>query len=479
MHDSATKILLETLGEKKVRTGDAECFAASLDNIKLSFPPEAVVFPTCDNDVAETLRLANTHDVPVTVRGSGTSTTGAATPVCGGWVVSFEKWTDCEIDATARMAHVRPGVITQKINDLAAKFGLFFPPDPASAKYCTIGGNIATNAGGLRAAKYGVTRDYILALEGFLPTGEKVCWGTNTRKFSAGYSLRDLWIGAEGTLGIVTKATLRLIPVPKARHTFLCAFKSDENALEASIALTKERLTPSILEFMDGLSVGCAILENPTDSGSFALLQKGDSALLVEIDGDSAEVEEQTKIVREWAKKTSRAFMETGDPEEAEALWNVRRVCSQAMFRLANSKLNEDVVVPQKSYLALLSETKNISQETSLATPIFGHAADGNLHVHVMYNRDNEHERQQAQDAVKKLMKKVVELGGAISGEHGIGLAKSPFLGFQHSPAEISAMLAIKRTLDPKNILGRGKIFEPFNVWDHTPADVKLPWDKR
>ncbi len=484
MHEAATNLLIEALGEKKVRRGDAERFAASLDNIKLSFPPDAVIFPTCDNDVATTLRLANLHGVPVTVRGSGTSTTGAATPVCGGWAMSFAEWADCEIEPDARIAVVRPGAITQKINDLAAKFGLFFPPDPASVKHCTIGGNVATNAGGLRAAKYGVTRDYVLALEGFLPTGEKVRWGAATKKFAAGYDLRDLWIGAEGTLGVVTKIVLRLVPLPEARRTFLCAFSSDEAALNAACALMRERFTPSVLEFMDALSIDCARAEKTAGGstvagGAFSLLTRGDSVLLVENDGDTASVESQAGATRKWARDNARAFLETGNAAEAETLWEVRRACSPAMFRIADSKLNEDVVVPQKNYLALLAAMREVSRETGLATPIFGHAADGNFHVHIMYNRSDAQQRRLAQRAVAGVMRKVVDLGGAISGEHGIGLAKSPFFQIQHSPAEIAAMRAIKRALDPNDILGRGKIFEPFNVWDHAPADVKLPWESR
>lgn len=472
----ATEALKKTLGNEAVRTDSETLFVASFDNTKLSFLPEAVVFPRDENDVATTLKLANSYGVPVTVRGSGSGTTGAAAPICGGWVLSLAHWKKCEIDADAALAIVEPGVITQTVSDAARPYGLFYPPDPASVKYCTVGGNIATNAGGLRAAKYGVTRDYVVALEGFLPTGEKVRWGGNVRKFVSGYNLRDLWVGAEGTLGVVTRATLRLAPIPEARHTFLCMFPDDASGLRAAQALLRERVNPSVLEFMDALSVRCALEEK---GETIAGIEPGDSVLLVEADGSRVELENAASRIRAWAQVYTRLFREASDPGEAETLWEIRRACSPAMFRLANSKLNEDIVVPLENYLPLFDAMREVTRETGLQTPIFGHAADGNFHVHIMYNREDPQERELAQKAIFRVMQAVVGLGGVITGEHGIGLAKSPFLTLQHSPAEIAAMRAVKQALDPNNILGRGKIFEPFDVWQHDPVSVRLPWEKK
>lgn len=472
----ATEALKKALGNETVRTDADTVFAASFDNTKLSFLPEAVVFPRDEDDIATTLKLANAHGVPVTVRGSGSGTTGAAAPVCGGWVLSLAHWRKCEIDADAALAIVEPGVVTQAISEAARPCRLFYPPDPASVKYCTIGGNIATNAGGLRAAKYGVTRDYVVALEGFLPTGEKVRWGGNVRKYVSGYNLRDLWVGSEGTLGIVTRATLRLAPIPEARHTFLCMFPDDASGLRAAQALLRERVNPSVLEFMDALSVRCALEEKgETISG----IEPGDSVLLVEADGSRAELELSASRIRAWAGTHARLFRETSDAAEAETLWEIRRACSPAMFRLADSKLNEDIVVPLENYLPLFEAMREVTRETGLQTPIFGHAADGNFHVHIMYNRADSRDRELAQKAIFRVMRAVVELGGVITGEHGIGLAKSPFLSLQHSPAEIAAMRAVKQALDPNNILGRGKIFEPFDIWQHVPVAVRLPWEKK
>lgn len=470
---AATAALRAALGENVVRTDSQSRFAASFDNTKISFLPDAVVFPRDESDIAETLRRANAERVPVTVRGAGTGTTGAAAPICGGWVVSFAHWNSLEIDPAALTATVQPGVITQKISDAAAEFGLFYPPDPASVKHCTIGGNIATNAGGLHAAKYGVTRDYVLALEGFLPTGEKVRWGGAVKKYVSGYNLRDLWIGSEGMLGIVTKAVLRLAPLPQARHTFLCAFPSDADALRAAQTLLSSRVVPAVCEFLDALSVAGA--ERLADKHFF---EKPSAVLLVEVDGDAQSVPAQAERVRSWARGNASEFRETADASEAESLWEVRRICSQAMFLIADSKLNEDIVVPAKSFVPLLDAMRKITEETGLATPIFGHVADGNLHVHVMYHRGDVRERSAAQVAIRSVMETVVALGGVITGEHGIGLAKSPFLAIQHSSAEIAAMRAVKRALDPNNILGRGKMFEAFNIWDCEPVKVALPWDK-
>lgn len=481
-HPAATGELLAALGASRVFTDRETRLAHAHDNTRIAFLPEAVVKPADEDDIAVVLKLANAHGVPVYVRGAGTGTTGASAPIRGGWVVTMTHWQNIAIDADAGMARVQPGAITAKINEEAAKHGLFFPPDPSSIRHCTIGGNIATNAGGLRAAKYGVVRDYIYALEGLLPTGEKVKWAGPVRKYVSGYNIRDLWIGSEGTLGVITGAVLKLVPLPKARHTFLLAFDFDEAALEACVALLRTRVTPSVCEFLDTQTVECAEAKagkpvfTPEELGANAPATP--AVMLVELDGHPAQVLDDAETVRRWAGANARAVRETDDPAEAEKLWNLRRTCSQAMFRMGDAKLNEDVVVPLGAYLPLIRMTREVKAATGLATPTFGHAADGNFHVHIMYDRDDPEQCEKAETAIMMVMKKVVELGGAITGEHGIGLAKSPFLRLQHNPAEIAAMLAIKRALDPNDILGRGQIFEVTNVWEHTPIKVALPWDK-
>jgi len=394
--------------------------------------------------------------------------------VKAGWVIDMAHWNQVHIDAVSGMAYVQPGATTQSIRDAAEKEGWCYPPDPSSVKYCTIGGNIACNAGGMHGAKYGVTRDYVMAMEGFLPTGEWVRWGANLKKFSAGYNLRDLWIGSEGTLGIITGAVLKLIKKPETERTFLASFKDDQTALQAVKSILSARLVPAVMEFLDQQTVDCTL-----KSGFELPLQtKGVPAiLLIELDGHPAVVEGETQQLKELLKPLAEDFRVSESDEEKELLWKIRRSCSKAMFQLGTNKLNEDVVVPLEAQIPLIEFTLQLKEETGLATPTFGHAADGNFHVHVMYNRDDPEQLKIAEAAVMKIMKKVVSLGGAISGEHGIGLAKTPFLRVQHQQAEINAMQAIKKALDPKGILNPVKIFTLFPVWEHTPDTRKMPWD--
>ncbi len=473
---AATRALARALGHAQVKTDEASRHAASLDNLRLSFLPAAVILPKNDAAIATVLRVANHYRVPVTPRGAGSSTTGSACPVRGGWVLDLSHWNKIRIDSLAGIAHVGAGAVTADIDAAAAKHGLFYPPDPSSLRYCTIGGNLALNAGGLRGAKYGVTRDYVMALEGFLPTGEKVGWGAPLRKFASGYNLRDLWIGGAGTLGVITHAALRLVPRPAARHTILAAFANESAALRAVLALMRARLTPSICEFLDRPTVACT--ERKSGRPVFPKAP-GAALLLLEVDGSAAEVAAQYVAIAKLLRASGAlALRDTGDPVEAEKLWQVRRTCSQAMFQMGDAKLNEDVVVPPRAYIPLLKYTRQLGRATGLATPTYGHAMDGNFHVHLMYHRARPRECRRAEKGVAALMKKVLALGGAITGEHGIGLAKSPFLRWQHSPAEIQAMLAIKKALDPRGILNPGQIFEPVSVWKFPHVKVKLPWDK-
>ncbi|HTB79508.1 MAG TPA: FAD-linked oxidase C-terminal domain-containing protein [Opitutaceae bacterium] len=473
---TATRLLRRRLGPRIVRTEVAVCQAASFDGSKLSFPPEAVIVPRHEGDLAAVLALANTHRVPVTVRGRGTSLTGSASPLQGGWVVDLLGWKRLRIDAEAGLAHVQAGVKVADLQRAAEAQGWFYPPDPSSREYCTIGGNIACNAGGMHGGKYGVTRDFVLALKGFLPTGELVQWGTPTKKFSAGFNLRDLWIGSEGMLGIVTEATLKLIPRPAARWTLLTAFADELAAFRAVRALFAQRVQPAICEFLDRYSVQCA--ERATKTVVFAG-QAGRPVVLLELAGTVSEVREQKAILLAWAKKHARAHRAARDRAAAEALWAVRRKCSGAMFELGDAKLNEDVVVPLKNYGKFARFLERLRRESRLPIPTFGHLGDGNLHVNIMYHAADAAECRAAERAVQRLMREVVALGGAISGEHGIGLAKTPFLRLQHSPAQVRAMLAVKRALDPRGILNPGKMFEVFEVWKHPRLAVKLPWDHK
>lgn len=459
-----------------VDTSDKGRFAASFDSSKISFLPDAVITPRREADIGVVLELANRHRVPVTVRGRGTTLMGSAAPVRGGWVIDMLRLKKVSIDADAGMAHAQAGATTAAIQQAAEKHGWFYPPDPSSKAYCTIGGNIACNAGGMHGGKYGVTRDFVIALRGFLPTGELVEWGTATKKFSAGFNLRDLWIGSEGMLGIVTGAVLKLVPQPAARWTLLTSFRDEAAALRAARALFRARVQPAICEFLDRESVLCA--ERAMKTTIFPG-QAGRPVILLELAGGVREVEDLKLEVLAWAQAGALGFKEARSREEAEALWTVRRKCSGAMFELGDAKLNEDIVVPMRNYGKFARYLAGLKRKSGLPIPTFGHLADGNLHVNIMYHRADPQETKAAEAAVQNLMETVVSLGGAISGEHGIGLAKTPFLRIQHNPAQVRAMQAVKKALDPRGILNPGKMFREVRIWKYPRLKVSLPWDHK
>jgi glycolate oxidase len=471
----ATSALKRRLG-RRVDTTRGGRWCASFDSSKISFLPDAVITPRQEADIGVVLTLANMHRVPVTVRGRGTTLMGSAAPVRGGWVIDMLKLNQVRIDGDAGLALAQAGATTAAVQRAAEKLGWFYPPDPSSKKYCTIGGNIACNAGGMHGGKYGVTRDFVVALRGFLPTGEYVEWGTATKKFSAGFNLRDLWIGSEGMLGIVSGAVLKLIPQPAVRWTLLTAFADEVTALAAARALFRQRVQPAICEFLDRESVLCA--ERATGKTVFPG-QAGRPVVLLEFAGGLNEVEDLKFDVLAWAQTTAVAFKEARSRAEAEELWAVRRKCSGAMFELGDAKLNEDIVVPMRHYEKFARFLARLKRSSRLPIPTFGHLADGNLHVNIMYHRSDAAETKRAEAAVQTLMETVVGLGGAISGEHGIGLAKTPFLRLQHRPAQVKAMLAVKKALDPRGICNPGKMFEVVRIWKFPKLEVKLPWDHK
>lgn len=475
VESQALKELKEALGER-VRTEVEEIYPQSFDGMRLAFPHEADIHIDKPDQVGIVLRIANEHRVPVTTRGAGSSLTGSASPCVGGWALLMDGLKQLEIDRLNQSARVQSGVVVRDLQDAARAEGLFYPPDPSSLKYCTIGGNIACNAGGMRCLKYGVTRDYVVSLEGYLPTGEAVRWGRDLRKFATGYNLRDLWIGSEGTLGVVTAATMRLIPSPQETWSLLAAFPDERSALEAVQDLIQNGPRPAILEFLDRPSVCGA--EKAFSAPIFEGMP-GRSLLLLQLDGTEAQVDSDRREVLEWVQRSAEAFRPAPSEEDAERLWEIRRACSGAMFELGDSKLNEDVVVPLERQADLIDLVEEIRSTSGVAIGVFGHAGDGNLHVNLMHHREDVEESKRAREALGQLMEGVVALGGAISGEHGVGLAKSPFLKLQLSEAEIGAMRRIKEALDPNGILNPGKIFEPYEVWDKKKEEFRFPWDHR
>ena len=471
----ALRLLRESLGER-VRTDPDSLYRHSFDGMRLAFEHEADIRVDAPEQVGKVLRLANEHRVPVTTRGGGTSLTGSASPAAGGWVLLLDGLDRFEIDPANHLARAGAGTIVKDLQDRAREHRLLYRPDPSPLRHCTIGGNIACNAGGMRCVKYGVTRDYVVSLRGYLPTGEAVSWGRDLKKFATGYNLRDLWIGSEGTLGVVTGATLRLIPAPETTWNLLAAFPDERAALEAAVRLTRDGPRPAILEFLDRPSVRGAeqAFGEPIFAGT-----PGRSLLLVQLDGSRAAVAADRDALLAWARDHAEAFRPAPDEEAAERLWEIRRTCSSAMFELGDSKLNEDVVVPLDRQVELVELVERLRRNHRVAIGVFGHAGDGNLHVNIMHHRDDAEESRRAREALGELMEGVVGLGGAISGEHGVGLAKTPFLRLQLGEAELAAMRRIKEALDPHGILNPAKIFDPYEVWDKEKEIYRFPWDHR
>ena len=472
--EKALVALKQKLGHS-VHTKENELYAVSYDGLKVSGSPQALIKVQQAADVGEVLRLANEFSVPVTSRGTGSSLTGGATPYQGGWVLDLSQLSSLEIDPTNMLARCGPGVVVGDLQEKVLEKGLFYPPDPSSKKFCTLGGNVACNAGGLRCVKYGVTRDYVLSLAGYLPTGEFVRWGRATRKFATGYNLRDLWIGSEGTLGVVTEITVRLILAVPNRVTFLGVFSDDQTALNTPLALSKLGIKPSIIEYMDQWTIDC--LQKYVGEEVFTGVEPK-PMVLIELDGATESLNKEASLVEKWLKEETLNFRRADNDEEAEKLWEVRRQGSSSMKKLASTKLNEDIVVPLDRQIQLVQFVDSLREDFKLKIGVFGHCGDGNLHVNFMYDEENEQETAEAVQALHQLMEKVIALGGAISGEHGVGLAKTPFVRDQFNDAEWNAMLAIKKALDPKGILNPGKIFDVFKPWDQKKENVVLSWEK-
>jgi len=335
------------------------------------------------------------------------------------------------------------------------KRGLFYPPDPASLEYCTLGGNVAENAGGPRAFKYGVTREYVLGLEVVLPSSEVIDTGSRVMKDVVGYDLTRLFVGSEGTLGIITRITLKLKPLPESRRTMRLIYKDVEDAGRTVSSIIKNKIVPSALELMDASSIRAV-----EEAYKLGLSPDIGAILIIEVDGSEAQVKEEAEKVIKVAKEHScREVLTATTPEEEEEVWRVRRSISPALAQLKSGKINEDVVVPRSEIPTYLKFIRELSSELGILIVCFGHAGDGNIHTNFMYERGNREEEEKVHQAVERTFNKVIELKGSISGEHGIGFTKKPYLTLQLSPSELSVMRRIKKLFDPEGILNPGKIF--------------------
>jgi glycolate oxidase len=450
--------LRAAVGAPHVRTDAGECLAYGTDALRRGHPADAVVTPADTSEVAAIARICSDARTPLVPRGAGTGYTGGAVPVRGGVVLSLERLNRIlEIDEGNLLAVVQPNVTTGDLQDAVERVGLFYPPDPASLRQSAIGGNVAECAGGPRAFKYGVTRQYVLGLEAVLASGDVIRTGGRTVKNVVGYDLTHLLVGSEGTLAIVTEIVLRLIPKPPAQVALQATFASIEAATEAVSRMIRARVVPAALELVDGESLAAvsAYLAGRTlaPAGTAALL-------LVETDGlpelAEAEAVRAEAACREAGALDVRRAQDEGARQE---LWAVRRELSPALRTIAPLKFNHDVVVPKARVPELLRLVDRIRERFTLRIPCFGHVGDGNIHVNIMVSPDDADEVRRAGEAERVLFEGVVALQGSISGEHGIGFSKAPYLALELTPETIAVMRAVKAAFDPLGILNPGKVF--------------------
>lgn len=423
-----------------------------------SFPPEVVVKPFEAQQISELMKLANEFKIPITPRGGGTGLSGGALPIYGGICLSMEKFNRIiEIDEKNFQAVVEPGVITQKFQEEVEKFGLYYPPDPASRGSCMLGGNITENSGGPHAVKYGVTKDYVLALEVVLPDGNIINTGARTLKNVTGYNLTQLFIGSEGTLGIVTKITVRLIPLPKYKKVLLAGFNSIEDSVSAVAKIFQEGITPAAIEFIEKSAIKAAEEKlNKTFPNS-----NMEAHLLIEVDGNYSEViDKEIQLIAEVLEQFNVGeIILAEERQKIESIWDLRRSIGEAVKSISAYK-EEDTVVPRAKLPELVRGVKNICSKYGITSICYGHAGDGNVHINILKkNLDDSKWNEYLDQAIKEIFELTVSLGGTISGEHGIGYSQKKFLPIAISQTEIRLMKKIKKLFDPNNILNPGKIF--------------------
>lgn len=447
--------LIKILGKEKVLSAIEDRVCYSFDSTKQKALPDIVIRPANTSDISATLNIANRYEVPIYARGAGTGLSGGAVPIRGGIVFDLKGMNRIiEICPEDFVATVEPGVVTKHFQEEVAKYGLFYPPDPSSAAFSTIGGNVAECAGGITGLKYGVTRDYILGLEIVLPDGSVINTGRKTLRSVTGYDLTRLFIGSEGTLGIFTKITVKLIPEPEKIDTLAAFFSDRSDAIDAADSIIDNNVLPRTLEFMDQMSINAV-----RGYGEVTIDEDVKSLLLIDIDGTRESIKHELSIVENVCMEKRALRVRVAETaKERDAIWAVRRVISPALYNIATHKMNEDICVPRSKIKEILLRVDDINKRYPIYVANFGHIGDGNIHVNLMY-KDEPGQKELAERMVNEIMEEVVSCGGTISGEHGIGNKKSQFLKLEISPQELEIMKRLKNFFDPKGIMNPGKMF--------------------
>ena len=445
--------LLATFPAGAVTTGETELRAGSHDNSRLQHLPDVVVFPTEHTQVEALVRACREHRVPLTARGGGTSSTGAPVPMQGGVVANFQRMDRIlRIDPDNRLAVVEPGVTNEALQQALAPHGFFWAPDPGSAPWCTVGGNLACNASGPHAVKYGSTRDNVLGLRAVAGNGESFCCGTRTTKSAIGYDLTRLLVGSEGTLAVITEATLKLTPKPAGLRTLRATYRDAASAVQAVARIMAQPSTPCALEFMDALALKLAREHQPE-----ANVPEAEALLMIELDGAPDALDAATAAVEDAARVDGLVQLEVArDEAQTRALWAARKALSFAQRAATQHKINEDVVVPVSRLPELVAGVRKLAEKHAVPIVSFGHAGNGNLHVNLLPRDVDEIERAYA--ALPELFTLVIALDGTISGEHGIGVVKREFMPLALPAATLDLMRGIKAAFDPDGILNPGKL---------------------
>jgi len=458
MNDAILRKLRNIVGNDNVLNSEDERIAYSYDaTAARSHMPEAAVRPSNAAQVSEIVKLANEEHFAVVARGSGTGLSGGALPVENSIVLLMNHWNRIlELDRDNLTVLVEPGVITGKLHQAVEDVGLLYPPDPGSSSICTLGGNVAENSGGLRGLKYGVTKNYVLGLEVVLPTGEILHTGGKSVKDVAGYNLKDVLVGSEGTLGIFTRILLRLIPGPETYNTMVSFFSSMDDAAKTVSAIIAAKITPSMLEFLDNTTIRCvedyAHLGLPTDAAAM---------LLMEVDGRKSVVDEDADRIKDMCRQfNATAIKAAQSGEESAKLKMARRSAFTSLARVMPTTIMEDVAVPRADLAKLIHRIQEISQKNDVRIGNFGHAGDGNLHPNYLTNERDKQAFARAEKTVFEVEEAAIELGGTITGEHGVGVYKKPLLEKMVGSPAIQMMKTLKRMMDPNNVLNPGKIFD-------------------